>query len=230
MNATAPLSAISEDDIAQFLLRTPDFFVRHAQLLASVRLASPHSGRVVSLFERQVELLREQLRQLEQRIAEMIQYGHENAGLLDRLQRWTCDLLAVDDPAALPAAVCDGLARRFDVPQTALRLWGVAAPWRDIPSTQGVSDDVRALADSLRQPYCGGKAEVEPVQWLPEPATVASLALLPLRRAGDAPTFGLLVLASHDVNRFQASAGTDFLARIGELAAAALSRLLAPTA
>ena len=52
------------------------------------------------------------------------------------------------------------------------------------------------------------------------------MALIPLR-VGIAPqAFGLLVLASPDADRFSPSMGTAFLARIGEIASASLSRLL----
>lgn len=197
-------------------------------MLASVQLTSPHAGRAVSLLERQVEILRERLRQLELRTAEMIRHGQDNTALLQRLHRWTCGLLAVDAPDALPAAVIEGLQREFDVPMVALKVWGVDVPWTNAPFAQGVSDDARAFASSLPQPYCGANPGVEAVQWLPDPAAVASVALLPLRRAVQQPAFGLLVLGSPDARRFQASAGTDFLARIGELAAVALGRLLPP--
>ncbi|MCX7692603.1 DUF484 family protein [Tepidimonas taiwanensis] len=226
MNAYPPLPPITEDDIAQFLLHTPDFFERHAELLAAVQLTSPHTGRAISLQERQVEVLRERLRQLELRAAEMIRHGQDNTSLLERLHRWTCALLAVDDPARVPDAVTGGLAQAFDVPQVALKLWGCDARWADAPYAQGASDDARAFATSLQQPYCGPNPGLEAAQWLPDPAAAASIALLPLRRAADAPAFGLLVLASPDARRFQADAATDFLARIGELAAAALARLL----
>ncbi|WP_424894987.1 DUF484 family protein [Tepidimonas sp. HKU79] len=228
MNPTAPLQPITEDDIVQFLVNSPDFFERHADVLASVQLTSPHAGRAVSLLERQVEILRERLRQLELRTAEMIRHGQDNTALLQRLHRWTCGLLAVDAPDALPAAVIEGLQREFDVPMVALKVWGVDVPWTNAPFAQGVSDDARAFASSLPQPYCGANPGVEAVQWLPDPAAVASVALLPLRRAVQQPAFGLLVLGSPDARRFQASAGTDFLARIGELAAVALGRLLPP--
>jgi uncharacterized protein YigA (DUF484 family) len=52
--------------------------------------------------------------------------------------------------------------------------------------------------------------------------------MLPLREGpigGSVPAFGLLVLASPDAQRFNSTMGTDFLARIAELASAALSRL-----
>jgi hypothetical protein len=49
---------ITEDDIANYLANTPDFFLRHADLLAAVQITSPHSHRAVSLQERQAEMLR----------------------------------------------------------------------------------------------------------------------------------------------------------------------------
>ena len=49
---------ITEDDIARYLGSTPGFFERHADLLAGVQLASPHSNRTISLQQRQMEMLR----------------------------------------------------------------------------------------------------------------------------------------------------------------------------
>ena len=67
------------------------------------------------------------------------------------------------------------------------------------------------------------------MQWVAEPASVMSMALVPLRRVGVSEAFGLLVLASPDPTRYSADMGTEFLSRIGELAGAALARLLPPT-
>ena len=38
---------LTEDDIARYLLTTPDFFVRHAGVLTSVQMTSPHGNRAV---------------------------------------------------------------------------------------------------------------------------------------------------------------------------------------
>lgn len=219
------LPPITEDDIAQFLINTPDFFERHAELLASVQLTSPHSKRAVSLQERQAELMREKIRHLELKAAEMIRHGQENVAIADRLQGWMRDLLQTRQPADMPAAIAAGLVTRFQVPQAAIRVWGVAPEWAAQPFAQGASEDVKAFASSLEQPYCGHNPGLEAVQWLAQPATVASIALIALRERADLPAFGLLVLASDDAHRFHASMGTDFLQRIGELAAAGLSRL-----
>ena len=60
----AALHPITEDDIADYLANTPDFFERHAQLLAQVQLTSPHGNRAVSLQERQADMLREKIKTL----------------------------------------------------------------------------------------------------------------------------------------------------------------------
>jgi uncharacterized protein YigA (DUF484 family) len=60
-------AGITEDDIANYLANTPGFFERHAELLASVQLASPHGSRAVSLQERQMEMLRERIKGLERK-------------------------------------------------------------------------------------------------------------------------------------------------------------------
>ena len=54
-----PMTPITEDDIANYLANTPDFFERHAELLASVQLTHPQSQRTVGLQERQAIMLRE---------------------------------------------------------------------------------------------------------------------------------------------------------------------------
>lgn len=226
MDTRDTLPPITEDDIAQFLVNTPDFFERHAELLASVQLTSPHGQRAVSLQERQAEMLREKIRHLELKAADMIRHGQENVSIANRLQRWTLGLLGTAEPGDLPAAIAHGIEDDFQVPQAAIQLWGLAAPWDEAPFARGASAEARAFATSLTQPYCGANPGLEPVQWLARPDAAASLALLPLRVQAGAPAFGLLVLASDDAQRFTAAMGTDFLERIAELASAALSRLL----
>ncbi|RYF62310.1 MAG: DUF484 family protein, partial [Comamonadaceae bacterium] len=103
-------------------------------------------------------------------------------------------------------------------------------PYIDADFTQGASEDARAFASSLTMPFCGPNLGFEPAGWLAqEPGEPAqSLALLPLRAGAidsATPAFGLLVLGSPDAHRFDATMGTDFLARMAELASAALIRL-----
>ena len=219
-------TAITETEIANYLANTPGFFERHAELLASIQLTSPHGQRAVSLQERQMEMLRERIKGLEKKIIEMLRHGQENLGLADRLHRWTSALFLTPAAAQLPKVLVDELCHEFLVPQAALRLWGVDATHAAEPFAAGVGDDVRSFAASLAQPYCGANAGFEAVQWLGDAAAVASLAMIPLRNGAADTTFGLLILGSPDPTRYQADMGTEFLQRIGEVASAALSRLL----
>jgi hypothetical protein len=222
------MNPITEDDIANYLANSPDFFERHAQLLASVVLTSPHGNRAVSLQERQAEMLREKIKALEHRIMDMVRHGNENMLISDRIHRWAKALLLVQSTRALPATLVSELQGQFIVPQVALKVWDVDARYADEPFAQGVSEDAKSFAHSLTQPYCGVVSGIEAVGWLGDPATAMSIALIPLRPSalnGVGPAFGMLVLASPDPQRFQSGFATDFLERIAELASAALSRL-----
>lgn len=222
------MNPITEDDIANYLGNTPDFFERHAELLAAVQLTSPHSKRAVSLQERQAEMLREKIKVLEHRVMDMMRNGNENVILSDRMLQWARDLFLTHDALALPEQIAQALQGQFSVPQVAIKVWDVAPAYAAAPFAQGVSEDAKLFASSLREPFCGVNSGFEAVSWLPDPATAISLALLPLRMGASAsasPAFGLLVLASPDSQRFHSGMATDFLERMAELASAALSRL-----
>ena len=229
MNPTDHNNPITEDDIANFLANTPDFFERHAELLATVQLSSGHGGRAVSLQERQAGLLRDKIKTLEGKVVDMIRHGQENVGIADKLQRCTRNLLLTAHARDLPETIVREIKGQFAIPQAAIKLWRVNGVFTGEPFAAGVSSDAQAFASSLGAPYCGVNSGFEAANWLPDPAMAMSIALIPLRHDGDdAPhdVFGMLVLASTDPQRFHADMGTDFLAQIGDLAGAAMTRLL----
>ncbi|WP_090130396.1 DUF484 family protein [Limnohabitans sp. Rim11] len=220
-----PMNPITEDDIADFLANTPDFFERHAQLLASVHLMSPDNHRSVSLQERQAQMLRDKIRALEMRIMDMIRHGNENMIITEKLQKWACELLQTPAAERVPSAL-KNIESRFQVPQVAVRLWGVSDVFTDAAYAQAVADEVKQTVSTYNSPFVGASAGLDPVQWLQEPAQAASVALLPLRLTKDQAPFGLLVLASPDAQRFHSGMGTDFLEHLAELCSAAFSALL----
>jgi len=227
---TSGVQGITEADIANYLANTPGFFERHAELLGSVQLTSPHGQRAVSLQERQMEMLRDKIRGLEGKIIEMIRYGQDNVSIADRLHRWTRALMLVPQPAELPNVLVSELMHQFMIPQAGIRVWGAAAAFANHDFAQPVGDDIKLFAGSLTLPYCGVNSGFEAAQWLDEPTSAKSMALIPLRadahEATPTAAFGMLVLASPDPTRYTADMGTEFLVRIGELAGAALARLL----
>jgi uncharacterized protein YigA (DUF484 family) len=157
---------MNDREVADYLLANPQFFDRHAELLATVRLSNPHGKAAVSLQERQMGLLRDKYKQLERRLAELLRHGHENDSLSAKCQRWTLRVIAERDPHALPATITSGLREIFDVPQAALRVWDVATAYAQAQFARSVGEEIRIFASSLVAPYCGANAGFEAAQWL----------------------------------------------------------------
>jgi uncharacterized protein len=219
------IEGITEQDIANFLLHTPGFFERHAEVLQQVQLTSPHGNRAVSLQERQMEMLREKIRGLESKLMEMIRHGQENVAIADKLHRWIRSIMLTGNAGELPGVLVAELKHQFLIPQGSIRLWGAADAFEKLSFAKPVSEDLKSFATSLVLPYCGINSGFEAAAWLDDAATVQSIALVPLRH-GTSGTFGLLVLGSPDPTRYSADMGTEFLQRIGDIASAGLSRLL----
>jgi uncharacterized protein YigA (DUF484 family) len=223
---TEGTQGITEDDIASYLANTPGFFERHAELLASIQLTSPHGTRAVSLQERQMEMLRERIKGLERKIMEMIRYGQDNMAIADRLHRWTRAVMLTHDPERLAPVLLHDLQHQFMIPQAAVRVWNVAPDHAALPCAAEVSDDVKIFATSLVAPYCGTNSGFEAAGWFENPEGVMSLALIPLRPDRQHQAFGLLALGSPDPARYTPDMGVEFLSQVGDIAGAALTRLL----
>jgi uncharacterized protein YigA (DUF484 family) len=220
------IQGITEQDIANFLANTPGFFERHAELLSAIQLTSPHGQRAVSLQERQMEMLRDKLKGMELKVMEMIRHGQENVAIADRLHRFTRAIMLTANAADLPELLVNELMHQFMIPQAGIRIWGAAPAFAALSFARPVGDDAKSFASSLTLPYCGINSGFEAAQWLEDPASVMSLALIPLRHGAASSAFGMLVLGSPDPTRYAADMGTEFLMRIGEIASAGLSRLL----
>lgn len=212
-------------EVAQYLKDHPEFFNQYAELLNQIVIPDPHGGRAVSITERQIGSLRDQVRRLEHKLAELIRFGEENDILSGKTHRLDVALAAAPDAAAVLRALYAHLGGDFAVPHVAVRLWNVPGDPAAMEFAP-MSEEARAFVASLARPYCGAGSGPEVVGWFGERgAQVRSLALVALRRAGE--TFGLLALGSEDPQRFYPEMGTLYLERIGEVAAAALARTLA---
>ena len=118
------VQGITENDIADYLASSPGFFERHAELLGSIQLTSPHGQRAVSLQERQMEMLRDKIKGLERQLMEMVRNGQDNVGIAEKLHRWTHALMLTSNAADLPTVLVRELQYQYLIPQGAIRLWG----------------------------------------------------------------------------------------------------------
>ena len=224
------IAEVDEAAVASYLAATPEFFDRHAQLLAKIRLPDARGGgSTVSLLERQVEVLRERNRQLERKVTDFVDVARENDALGSRVLAMARRLIAVKDRSAVVAAIEEALREEFDAGQSVLVLTEGHAPaglaesrfLRVVPAELPALRSFETLFNAGK-PRCGQLRDSQrEFLFGADAAEVAAVALVPL---GDKGSLGLLACGSHDSQRFNPTMSTDFLAHIGELIAAALAR------
>ncbi|QRO33805.1 DUF484 family protein [Chromobacterium violaceum] len=206
------------EQVLAFLDEHPDFLQQHAARYGLQ--AAPQNGeRVISFVERQMLELKDQNRQLEAQLQQLIDRGQDNDRLLARLHRLTLALLAARGPGKLIAELQGGLSREFQLDRSALKLWHPAAE-KDAEYYNARSE-VQGLARNLVAPYCGPYVNDEVLSWFPATPVLQSFAQVALKDTAGQP-FGILVLASDDPQRFTFDMHTQYLAQIGELVSAAL--------
>ena len=211
---------MDENEVAQFLRSHPQFFDENPQLLETIMVPHPHGGRAIPLIERQLLGLREKVKLLEGRLAELIQFGEENDAIGERVQRLSLALLGARDFASTAHALYFHLREDFAVPHVALRVWGKALLDGTLEGSP-VEAALRDKAETMGAPLCGPAAGNPFLSWFREAeGHVRSVALVPL---GQTRALGLLALGSEDPQRFYAEMGTLYLRRIGELTAGALT-------
>jgi uncharacterized protein YigA (DUF484 family) len=196
---------MKSEDVARYLHDHPEFFDQYADTLALVTLPDPHSGRAISITEKQLFNLRDKVRTLEAKLVELIGFGEENDAISGKVHGLAVALISATDQAAVVRALYSHLGGAFAVPHVTLRLWGVEHG--DGHEFDAVADAVKAFASGLQRPYCGTVTGQESTAWFGEAAAhLRSMTQVPLRESGGA-CFGLLVMASEEPHRFYPELG-----------------------
>lgn len=222
---------LTDDAVVQYLQATPDFFERHAALLAKLRL--PHtrsSGQTVSLIERQVDVLRERNQGLERKLKELVDVARTNEQLTEKIHRFARRLIRARTLPETVTAIEESLREDFEAMHSVLVLFKPDAA--ELKSLEGrflrlmprEHADLKMFETLLAsaKPRCGqvrdaqrdylfGAGNIE----------IGSVALAPL---GQAASLGLLAIGASNTERFHPTMSTDFLARIGEHVREAIMR------
>ena len=204
---------MKSDEIAQYLQDHPQFFEEHAELMSHMVIPHPHGGRTISITERQMLSLRDKNKQLEGKMNELLQFGEENDSISEKMHRLGVAMIAAASFQSVLHTLNFHLRDDFAIPHVALRLWDRPESAKELPEFAGVSDELQVFAETLTQPYCGSTSGFETSSWFGDASKhVRSQALI--------------ALGSEDAQRFYAGMGTLYLERLGEMASAALARVL----
>jgi uncharacterized protein len=216
-------AVVQAQDVVDFLKAHPDFFVSHPQVLAEINVPHPQLGQAISLVERQAMILRERIKVMELKLAELLRHGQDNDAIAKSVQQWVRDLFLHHDTASLPVFLSESIRTIFSVPQAAIAIWKPAA---EFSSASWVADPTAPYIeqiDQLKTPICGPASLSLAASLFAQPNDIKSMALLPLRAAAAPGAFGVLLLGSDDAQRFSSQLGVVFLEQMSELASAALS-------
>ena len=220
---------LSDNAVHKYLEAHPDFFERHKSLLGVMQL--PHaSGGAVSLVERQIALLRQKDLKLERQLKELIQVARDNDVIAAKIHQLSLQLLSKANLEATVAAIEEAARSGFGADQAVLVLFGDPERFSDI----GVGRFFRAVDrdDASLKPFgtflggngprCGQVRDSQMAFLFRDDSTeIGSVALVPL---GNKAELGFLAIGSSDAERFHPGMSIDFLARLGDLVAAALRR------
>ena len=225
MNAPDSMMAdamMDETVIADYLQSHPDFFQRHSDLLETLQV--PHQAGTASLIERQVAVLRDKSRDLEEQLNGLIRTARGNEQIVTRLQHFTLELMRADSLDDVIATCQDILRDDFNADFVTLRIIGGDDTMHFIAPDNKTLKHFDNLFNS-KKPVCG-RLKQEQQEFLFDKRNaenISSVALIPL--AG-AERMGILALGSEDETRFHPGMGTVFISHLGELISASLSRHL----
>lgn len=123
--SAASIVADDESLAVRVLSAAPDFFDRHPDVLASLHVTHPQSGDAVSLIERQVDVLRDQVSELETKFQDMVATARDNELLQDRMHALMVALAEVGNRASdteiARQHTCDAIKRAFDIEYVTLK-------------------------------------------------------------------------------------------------------------
>jgi uncharacterized protein YigA (DUF484 family) len=198
--------------VARYLAAHPEFFNQHLELLRTLEI--PHAtGQAVSLWERQIAALREEIERMRARFDELIEQATHNETVIRRIQQLALELMDTAGPQAAFRLLSARLAEDFRADRVTGLVFAGAAFIDSDDARQFVGADSprrdpfkHALAK--REPVCGRLTQAQTQALFGIEAFDGSHVVLPLHGKG---WDGLLVVSSQDPTRFESNMGTEFL-------------------
>ena len=210
-------TALSEEQVAEYLQRRPDFFQHHLDLLEQMHI--PHvSGNAISLIAKQLELFRVRHQEQENQLTALIDIARENDAAFNRMHELTLAMLEANSLEEAIANLSEVLAECFVTDFVAVK---IIKQYPESPlSNIFVQQDDAGLKHfstelESNQSKCG-RPTLAQARFLfaDNAAEVKSCAIIPMAFT---QLQGLLAIGSRDEGRFHYSMGSLFLTQMSEV-------------
>jgi len=206
---------IGDAAVTAYLEANPEFFLRHPDLTARLRLRHGPAG-TLSLVEHQMGLLRAQVEGERRLLEQLISRARDYEALASRLHGLMLQLIMAPNQETLEVILRDSLRQEFEAEAVTLTLDDEIEP-------ELSQDEVLAWAPAgITTPaHCSPLDTASATRLFGEAGSgIRSAALIPIRT----PTrTGLLAIGSADPGRFGPDLGLEHLNRLGELVSACLA-------
>jgi hypothetical protein len=218
-----PNPVVDDTLIAQYLAENPDFFEHHPQLLKQLSLRHQERG-AVSLVERQQQVLRQRIMQLEEEITDLMVTARRNEELFRAYSDLYVELLACNHLAEVMDALQETFSTQLNMPALSLKFFDSPIEL-DEQFTFAADTHKKLLSKRFQSAnvYLGRLTEDEKKLLFPnEP--IASVALILL---GDKGELGMLAIGNHDAGHFEPAMDTLLVRQLQALLTKILPPLLA---
>ncbi|MGU9956622.1 MAG: DUF484 family protein [Arenicellales bacterium WSBS_2016_MAG_OTU3] len=221
-----------EHAIVQYLIDNPDTFTRHPEALEQLQVPTVNDTRVVSLVERQLEVLRNKLNTQQIELDLLLQTAERNSAVQQSLNDLVVELLAVSNTETALRTIPTLLNKYFNLAASVVQIpAAVAKPSAANSNTLSDSE----LATQIIQRISHGSSICDdclPAATLTflfaeKADVIGSCALLPITLLHNEQTLvGFVAMGAEDASQFHPAQGTHFLNTIARMISAALNRCL----
>ncbi|OCG71572.1 hypothetical protein A9G43_05625 [Gilliamella sp. Occ3-1] len=222
---------LNDEIVCQYIIDNPEFFVRNARHVESMRVPHPVRG-MISLPEWNMARQRNKINQLECEISSLLEHASANELLFNQLMDLQIELIKTQDLNQL-IILLNAWAKSLGLSGAYLYLfddkWLLSAPsnYHYIALDSSRFDFIRVRHFQYSQQYLGTLNSTELDFLLPdEHGYVGSVALSLLGQFGD---LGLLMFTSANPEHYQSGQGTLLLEKMSEILPILISRWIMRT-
>lgn len=214
---TEPL-LLNEDLIKEYLVNQPEFFTKHPDILQTIRL--PHKARgTISLVEKQQEVLRNKVQNLETEITELMTIARRNEQIFLTFSELYRQIIECNDAENLYQTLLNVLNDKLNL--SAIYLKKFSDQQQDFHLNPEYLSDLFQHRFSHQRHYFGRLNKSEQQLLFPQHEQIQSAAIMLL---GDDQPLGIIAFGSRDEQHFTPSMDTLFINELGKMIALMLEK------
>ena len=216
-----------EAKVIDYLQKNPELLMSYPEVFTGLSIPH-HGGDVISLVERQLNILRNENRNIKKKLEELVNIARENEELNNRFHRLALEMLNTDALDDVLAVVQDQVQTFFYTDYVCFKFLPEILDNKKrlenhyLDASSGIVDTVKPWLVK-RRPVCGQLDDTVNRELFGADIKVESSALIPLYHTTE---IGLLCLGSTSKDRFNKNMGSIFLGQLGELVSSRIQGLL----